>query len=411
MPEFELTVPIVGNSWAVGLAFQIHIAFVAFIMGIAMLAPAAQLLALRRRDERWDRLAHTLATTVGRLFSWGATWAVVALVLLFGLFPRLFGVLTAIFFSPLVVVVVLWFIMTISAYSYYHTWERFRRQPRTHMAIGWTFAVSAFLFISLITFLSSYMLTPSEPRPLLAAILNPTWAVENIHRHIGNLSYAGLLLASYAGLRILFFPAGAGEDRAYYAWVARLGLVLGLGLALLQPIGGWFYAFQIQRAVPAAFHAMMVGERAWLWLVQSFFYAAVIFFGNLYFTLSTQHSNPSSRATIWMRRSLWALAALGLLLIVPKELPLGQMKPWKYIALAGLVLLSAVNLRLFLKTPRRLARDVVGAGSRLSLILVGVAVIALLITMGIIRSTARGPFLIYDRLPPALSQEIEPPQR
>ncbi|MCL5961922.1 MAG: cytochrome ubiquinol oxidase subunit I [Chloroflexi bacterium] len=409
MPEFTLSIPVVGNTWTVGLAFQVHIVIVAFIMGIAILAPTAEWLGLRSGGESWERLAHDLGETIGRLFAFGATWAVFALMLIFGLYPRLFGVLTGIFFWPLVAVGAIWFVMTISAYLYYVTWERLDQRRGLHLAIGWTFAGSAFLFITLITELSSFQLTPSDPSRLLAAALNPSWPTEIVHRHIGNVSYAGLLLASYASARALFPPQRNELDRAHYDWLADVALLLGISMALFQPLVGWFYARQVQIASPGAYERMMIGANSWMFLVQGFFFGAVLFLGNVYMALSIRRGKPGKWTVTWMRNSAWAIGILALLLIVPKGWPLGQMMPWKYISLFGLVLFSLVNVALY----RRVRRDFAwGSGGRelqVAMAIVGIAIVALMVTMGIIRTSARGSYVIYGQMGPGEVQQIERP--
>lgn len=408
MPEVSLSIPIVGNRWAVGAAFQMHLVFVAFIMGIAIMAPLAESLGRRQGGERWERLAHELSLTIVRFFSFAATWAVLALVLLFALYPRLFGVLTSVFFWPLVVVSGIWLIMTSSAYMYYYTWESQTFHGRLHTAIGWTFAGSSFVFISLISGLSSYQLTPTESGGPFAAYLNPSWLTEIIHRHIGNLSYAGFLLASYAGVRFLF-SKGELEARAYYDWLGHLGVMLGIGLALLQPIAGWFYARQILSASPVAFVRMMVGENSWMFLVQAFLFGAVLFLGNLYLALALKRASPTPKGVAWARNSIWAIGLLVVLGVVPKEWPLGQMTPWKYISLAGLVLLSFVNLLRYVRARRGFIWGKVGRGSQTALAIIGVAIVALMVIMGTIREGARGSDLIYRRLGPDQSQQFEQP--
>ncbi len=410
MPEITLNIPIVGNRWPVGLAFQLHIVIVAFIMGIAILAPIAEWRGLRPGGEHWEMLARDLSQTIGRLFAFGATWAVFALVLIFGLYPRLFGVLTGIFFWPLVVVGGIWFVMTVSAYLYYATWERLGRRRGLHLAIGATFATSAFVFITLITELSSFQLTPSDPSRLLTAALNPSWPTEIVHRHIGNVSYAGLLLAGYAGVRALFPPLGRGLDLAHYDWLGDVALIVGISLALLQPLGGWFYTRQVQLASPGAYERMMIGENAWMFLAQAFFLDAVLFLGNVYLSLSVRRrGKPDRKSASWMEKSLWVIAILALLLIVPKELPLGQMMPWKYISLAGLVALTAVNLGLYLRERRCFHWGTGGRGLQLALALIGVSIVALMVTMGVIRSSARGGYPIYGQMAPGEAQQIESP--
>lgn len=409
LPEFDLTVPILGNRWAVGIAFQTHLVFVAFIMGIALLGPSAEWLGLRGGGEHWEWLAQGLANTVIRLFAFGATWAVFALVFIFGLYPRLFGVLTGIFFWPLVTVAAIWFVMSVSAYAYAETWDRMRSRRRMHMAIGWVFAGATFVFISLITFLSSYQLTPGNASEWWMAALNASWPTEIIHRHIGNLSYGALILSSYAGVRLLIPGRGGSVNVSRYDWMADTMLVLGLALTLLQPIAGWLYARQIQIGSPGAYERIMTGPDAWLWLVQGFFFGGALFLANLYFLLALRRGRPDRRAQSWIRTSVIAVGILALLLIVPKEWPLGQMMPWKYISLTGMVSFSAVSVAFYWRCRPSFAWGAGGRWTRYSLALTGIALVALLVTMGVIRTSARGEYVIYGRMTENQAQQIEGP--
>jgi len=401
MPPHELHIPLLGNRVALGLVFQIHIAIVAFVMGIAMMAPAMELLGWRRGGERWMRLARTFGRWTIKLFAFGATWAVFALVILFGVYPRLFAVLTERFFWMLVVVLGLWFVMTTSAYLYHFTWDRLDRR-RLHAGLGVTFALSTFLFISLISGLSSYQLTPT-PGSFPATLFNPTWLPEILHRHLGNLSYAGLLVAGIAGLRLTF--SRKTEDPAFHEWAGDIGLLVGLGVALLQPFVGWFYAWRIRAAAPGAHFHVMKGEASWLFLVQIFLFGLVLLLANGYLAISARERSPtSSRGLRFMRGSLAALAFCVLLASVPRGWPLGAMKPWKYLALAGLVVLTATNLVLYVRLRGRFVWGRAGRSSKALLALTAAATVALLVTMGVIGSTARQGWLIYGRLPPDAGQ-------
>jgi len=410
IPDIPIKVPVIGSTALTGILFQVHIVIVAFIMGAAILAPTAEWLSFRPGGERWGQLAHDLSSTIVRLFAFGATWVVFALVAIYGLYPRLFGVLTGIFFWPLVVVLGIWFVMTVSAYLYYETWDRLGPRRKLHMAIGWTFAISTFSFISLIIFLSSYQLTPTAELTLRSAALNPSWPTEFVHRHVGNLSYAALLLAAFASTMILF-PRRRGReiDVAHYDWLSDAALLLGLSLALLQPFAGWFYAHQVQVGSPGAFERMMAGENAWLFLVQGFFLGAVLFLGNLYLALSIRRGNSSPQAATRMWTFVWIIGALVLLLLVPKEVPLGQMRPWKYMALGGLVLFSFVNLVLYFRERRTFTWGSGGRGLRWALAITGLSIVFLMITMGVIRESARGSYLIYGYMKQEQSQQLERP--
>lgn len=398
MAEFVLEVPVIGNRWAVGLAFQLHLVMVAAIMGAAVIAPAAEIVGWRRADPRCDRLAHGISRVTVRFFAFAATWAVVGIVLLVGLYPTLVGVLVGIFFWPLVVVAATWVAMTFTAYYYYYTWDRLRERRRLHNAIGWGFAASALLFISLITMLSSFQLTPTQATPLSAAILNPTWLPEVFHRHVGNLSYAGLVIAGVAG--VCYLSTHSWEDKVFYDWLGHVGLLVGLGFLLLQPIGGWVYAWQIERGAPTAFARIMVGEASWLFILQSFLLAGVFVVGSFYlWQAAAGRGTLDDDSARWMKRATWLGLALGALLVIPKELPLGAMTPWKYLALAGLVATSGHNLYRYLRASSTFVWGRAGSASHLALAAVAVLAVAVLVVMGVIRSTARGDDLIYERLP------------
>src|SRR5690606_29070515 len=118
------------------------------------------------------------------------------------------------------------------------------------------------------------------------------------------------------------------SEKAYYDWLGNFGLLLGLGLILLQPIGGWFYARQIQLASPEAFARIMTGEQSRLFLLQTFLFGTVLLLSNLYLVSAVGRGEPAPETIKWMKRALWVIGMLFLLGIVPKEWPLGQMRPW-----------------------------------------------------------------------------------
>ncbi|MHB1134024.1 MAG: cytochrome ubiquinol oxidase subunit I [Chloroflexota bacterium] len=403
MPEFTLEVPVLGNRWAVGLTFQVHLVMVAAIMGGAVVAPLAEIVGLRRADPRWERLAHDITSAMVRFFSFAATWAVVALLLLVALYPALMGALFSVFLWPLILVAVAWLFMTVGAYSYYYSWERLRQRRALHVAFGLMFAISAFIFIDLITLLSSFQLTPVEPTSLLAVALGSSWPTEVLHRHVGNLSYFGFIAAGTAGVAALF--GRRAENRAYYDWLGHLGLLLGLSFGLLQPLLGYFYA---NRMGPEALDRAMRGEVSGLFWLQSALLGLVFLLGNLYMgSAATSRGQPGARAAAWLRWSTLAVLLLALLLIVPRGWPLGNMSPWKYLALAGLVGVSGVTLVVYLLQSRRFVWGRAGRFSHLSLLGLAGAIVALLVTMGVIREAARGADLITDRLPDTQAQNYQ----
>ena len=410
VPQYTLQMPITGNAWAVGVLFLIHITVVAFVIGIAMVAPVAELVGMRQGREWWEQLAHKAAADVEHIFAWGATFAAFGLVAIWGLYPRLWGYLVSLFFFQIIIIAgLLWFVMTATAYLYYLTWERLRRHKIWHNLIGWTFVLFTMLFINTITNLSSYQLTPAGGRDsLLAAAVNPSYIAEFPHRHIGNLSYGTILLAAYTGGWFLLFRGKpvVERERAFRDWLQDTLLLIGLSVTVLQPISGWFYVSQILRASPGAWARMMPGPNGWMFQIQIGLVGAVFFLGSLYMHFGLRRGEPGRWSQRWMKCSLWVLPLFIGLAVLPHSVPLGTMRPWKYLALAGYILTTVINLVLYFRARRSFVWAEARPRSQMTLAALGVVLVALFAIMGVIRESARGTDPIYNIMPSEQSQEI-----
>ncbi len=404
-PTTFLEVPIIGNRWAVGSVFLVHIAIVAFVIGAAMLAPVAEWLGHRHKSPHWDTFAHGLGSTVVKLYAFGATWAVFALVLLFALYPRLFGVLMGLFFWVGIVIALLWLVMSVSVYLYYESWERLRARPRLHMALGWTFVASTMVFITLISAVAAFQLAPNDATSTPATLLTATWAPQVVHRHVGNLSYAGLVLAGYGGLRMLFFPKDAHEARAYHDWLGDFGALLGVGLIFVQPLIGAWYASAIDAASPAAFRHITSGGRSWLFLLQLILFGSVLFLANLYFALALERgAGARPRTARWLRLSPAGFAVFVALVLLGRVPGLGAAR---YVGLGLFASLTLANFALYWRARRDFRWGKVGRGPPALLLALGLLAIGLLVTMGTLRSVAREPWLIYERMHRDSAQQFE----
>ena len=127
------------------------------------------------------------------------------------------------------------------------------------------------------------MLTPSEApvTDVARTFLNPTLIPLNMHRFVGNFSYAGFLIAGWAAYRYL--RSTREDDREYYDWMGHWGLIWGFGFLILQPVMGYGYLKSIRESAPEAFDTIMLGDKAWLFLLLMIWVAVMTIASTAYF--------------------------------------------------------------------------------------------------------------------------------
>lgn len=80
-----------------------------------------------------------------------------------------------------------------AALAYYYGWERM--DPRTHMTVGWIYAISAFMSLVIINGILAFMLTPGAwltTRSFWDGFFNPTYASSVVGRTFAAFGLAGL---------------------------------------------------------------------------------------------------------------------------------------------------------------------------------------------------------------------------
>lgn len=434
------------NGFTIGIVMQFHILLVAFIMGAAIIMTVSGSVPPKRQSKPWERFTKTFAWFLAQTYSFGATLAVFGLVLMFGLYPRLMAIMASLFFAPLMAIFASWIIMTVSLIAYAYLWPHRERHRAWHQSLIFIYSIAETAFIILISMWTSYLLTPNG-RDAVKAAFNATWGPELFHRLVGNVSYAGFLLAAWGGWRAWRKRRrGTSLDKAYYHWVAHFGFLWGIGFELLQPLVGYFYVLSIQAGNYTTYYRMMLGDKSWAWLLQIALVGLTFFLSDLYMWLSirrgiierqgitaltqmrveagvgapapeeirtystikhvmqlgSREGQATSQERLTLRTCnlvLWALGLLAILAIIPASVPVLGSMTVKYICLIGFVVLTLVTLPFYWRQSHKWTWGNMGWGAQWTLFSLGVVLMLLMIVMGGIRYSNPQTTVINGSMP------------
>lgn len=377
----SVQIPLITNRWVVGVVFLVHIIFGSFTMGTLVLGPTYEWIGLRREDPRFERYARALGNVNQKIFSLGATFGGFAVIVLVGLYSKLFVTLITLFFWPAVVAFSIWFLTLGGILLYNLRWDKMQPRKGLHIALGYATAATEHIFLIIIVAIDSFMLTPGTG---IGAFFNASYLPELAHRFIGNLSWASFFIAAVAAV----YAAASRQpvNRLYFHWAARTSLVVGFVTLVVQIALGAVFVESIKHASPGAFQYSMTGPFAWLWLLQATFIAVLLIGSNLYFA----QSRPTA-----VGPALTVIAVLGSLATMLPAAVYPRSVFWlRYVALAIAVLASFVHWLVSRPRMRALAQDL-RRSSQVTLAVTGMAALFLFLLMGVIRETARSNYTIY----------------
>src|SRR5919202_28901 len=430
MPVGDLQVPIIGKNVVIASLVQTHILFATFIIGAVIIAATSEYLGMITKQSRYERFARNLARFVVLLFASGAALAITFVLALVTLFPIFFSYLQNAFFWVFLVEAFMFLGQIIIVYAWYNVWDKLAYRKTLHVVFGFIAGFFGLMAMNMIDAVASYMLTPAETPVTNVArtFLNQTMVPLNMHRFVGNFSYAGFLIAGWGAWRYL--RSTREEDREYYDWMGHWGLIWGFGFLILQPVIGYGYLKAIRESSPEAFDTIMLGDKSYVFLMLMTEVAFMSIASTMYFVHKLRFAvKPMPRLHKMAVGALGFTALFTILNIIPADariipgildfaggestkIPLGQMYPFKYIGLIGLMLVGFFVIALYLRTTAtgfhwgRASR-----WSQYALIVCAVAVVLALVAIGLNRGTARRAendvgVLIYNCI--TLEQEITP---
>src|SRR5215210_3704156 len=431
MPIGNLDIPVIGKNVVIAVLVQSHILFATFIIGAVLIAATSEYLGVVTKQPRYERFARNLARFVVLLFASGAALAITFVLALITLFPVFFSYLQNIFFWVFLVEAFMFLGQIIIVYAWYNVWDKLAYRKILHVTFGMIAGFFGLMAMNMIDAVASYMLTPAEApvTEVARTFLNQTMVPLNMHRFVGNFSYAGFLIAGWGAWRYL--RSTREEDREYYDWMGHWGLLWGFGFLILQPVIGYGYLKGIRESSPEAFQTIMLGSKSWVFLSLMTEVAFMSILATAYFVHKLRFAVKPMPAVHKMTVGALGFTALFTILnIIPADanlipqigltflggeatkIPLGSMYPWKYIGLIGLMLVGFFTLALYLKaTARGFHWGRASRWSQFALLGCAVAVVLTMITMGYTRETARRvdndpAYLIYNCV--TLEQELTP---
>src|SRR5919199_3159870 len=409
MPIGDIDIPGIGKEVVIAMLAQSHIFHAAFIAGILLIASVSEYLGVLTKQPKYDRFAKNAATTVILVFAVGSTVPIIFILALITLYPVFWSYTQNIMFWVLFAEAFMFVGEIILIYAWYASWDKLAYRKKLHVVIGFMAAMLVIAQFTFINVVGSYLLTPPEASAtnVAATYINATFLPLNMHRFVGNISFAGFLVAGWGALRYLRSTNEA--NREYYDWMGHWGLMWGFGFLLLQPFIGYGYMKSIREHNSAAFDYIMTGDKSWLFnlLVTELAVMAVASVAYCLHKLKFAEK-PMPTLRNMTVGSLAFMSLFALLNMIPSDMnlvpqigwvffngkdttiPLGSMYPWKYIGLIGMMLVGIFVVGMYLKATASGFRW--GRASRWSqyaLIATAVTVLFTMLTMGYTRETAR----------------------
>lgn len=130
----------------------------------------------------------------------------------------------------------------VSAFAFYYLWDRLT--PREHVAVGWIYAVSAWVSLVLITGITAFMLTSgtwTEEKGFFTAFFNPSFIPQVLLRTGGSLAVAALGL----GLDVSFQSEEARWKDQIIRWISQWAL---WGMILVMVGALWYLVVMPEHA-------------------------------------------------------------------------------------------------------------------------------------------------------------------
>ncbi|MBA2509866.1 MAG: cytochrome ubiquinol oxidase subunit I [Rubrobacteraceae bacterium] len=403
-----------GARFITGASMLIHMFFAEIFVGFALAAPVLQAWGARTGSPRMDRLAHSMARFNVLTFSTGATFAVLFLVLLVGLYPPVTASLFTHFFYFIALAMLSMGLALWGMYSYYYKWDRYSvLYKKRHIALGFTMGLFIWVWMVIMTGIDTFMTTGGPGAPAitqniasfgaaLQGIFNPMFTEMVLHRTFANLSWPAFALAGWASF--MYIRAKTSEDKAFYDWTSSVGLTWGVGFLLLQPVVGFAMMYSLKMSAPdnptgaatsgGSYERLTSGDSSNLLLMNLIFVVVLFVLGNLAMYFGAER-NPDRSDRVPIRFFALLAAVAGIYSISPlANFPFFYMR---YIMLLVMIVATLAAFVTYLRGRLRFQYGSPSGNYRVILMAAGVLAAVLALNMGLMKSNSRVPFTVYNQ--------------
>jgi cytochrome bd ubiquinol oxidase subunit I len=414
-----------GSRLVTGLTMIIHMFFAELFVGFAIAAPVLQAWGARTGSPRMDKLAHSMARFNVLTFSVGATFAVLFLVLLVGLYPRVTASLFTHFFYFIAIAMLSMGLALWGMYSYYYKWDRYSvLNKKRHTMLGFTMGLFIWIWMVIMTGIDTYMVTGGSGRPQISegniasfsaslqGIFNPMFVEMILHRTFANLSWPAFALAAWASF--MYVRSKTSEDKAFYDWSSSVGLTWGVGFLLLMPLVGFGAVYTLKLSAPGdpaspvaaggAYQRLTEGATSNLLYINLILVVGLFVLSNVAMFLGASR-HPERAGQVPIRFFGLVAAVSGLYSISP-------LADWpflyvRYIMMLVMVLATLGAFVTYLRGRMGFRYGSPGVGYRAVLLVLGTLAAVVALNMGFMKSNSRVPFTVYNQ--PGYTVEPGPP--
>jgi cytochrome bd ubiquinol oxidase subunit I len=396
-----------GARFITGASMLIHMFFAEIFVGFALAAPVLQAWGARTGSPRMDRLAHSMARFNVLTFSTGATFAVLFVVLIVGLYPPVTASLFTHFFVFIALAMLSMGLALWGMYSYYYKWDRYSvLNKKRHIALGFTMGFFIWVWMVIMTGIDTFMTTGGPGAPpigqnvasfgaALQGIFNPMFTEMVLHRTFANLSWPAFALAAWASF--MYIRAKTSEDKAFYDWTSSVGLTWGVGFLLLQPVVGFAMMYSLKSATSggpsSGYERLTSGATSNLLVMNLIFVVLLFVLGNLAMYFGSER-HPDQEGRVPIRFFALLAAVTGLYAVSPlADFPFLYMR---YIMMLIMILATLAAFVTYLRARLRFRYGSPGGGYRVVLMAAGVLAAVLALNMGLMKSNSRVPFTVYN---------------